>query len=365
MKILHIQLDYAQGGIESFIYNVYSRINRKEFCFDFIEYGLNRRDYDKKYEELGGKIYNIPDRRNHPIKSKKELKKIIKKNNYDVIHIHKNSLCDMSSINACLSINVPIIIHSHNSSRDNKIVILMHFINKKLSRKKIKNIKRLACSGKAGKWMFNDDYLIINNGIELQKFTYNSLKRDEMRKKLNLSNEYVIGNIGRMSEQKNPFFLLNIFSKLKKINSNIKLLWVGDGELMDEAKKHVDKLGVSKDVIFTGRVSNPEDFYNVMDLFAMPSLYEGFPIAAIEAQTNDLICLLSDKITEESKITSKSKLLSIDNEEEWVLEIQKQMLSKDIRNDNFDIMKDKGYDINTTVILLSNIYKGIIDNNGK
>lgn len=97
----------------------------------------------------------------------------------------------------------------------------------------------------------------------------------------------------------------------------------------------------------------------------MPSLYEGFPIAAIEAQTNDLICLLSDKITEESKITSKSKLLSIDNEEEWVLEIQKQMLSKDIRNDNFDIMKDKGYDINTTVILLSNIYKGIIDNNGK
>ena len=176
MKILHIQLDYAQGGIESFIYNVYSRINKNDYQFDFIEYGLNRREYDEKYEKFGGKIYNIHDRKNHPIKSKKELKRLIKNNKYDIIHIHKNSLCDMSAINTSLSLKVPIIVHSHNSNRDNKLVVLMHIINKIIYKNKMNRIKKIACSDKAGKWLFDNDFTIINNGIDLKKFTYNEIK---------------------------------------------------------------------------------------------------------------------------------------------------------------------------------------------
>ena len=186
-----------------------------------------------------------------------------------------------------------------------------------------------------------------------------------MRKKLNLSNEYVIGNIGRISEQKNPIFLINVFNEISKNNPNVKLLWVGDGEMMDEVKKHAEELGIIKNIIFTGRVSNPEDYYNVIDLFAMPSFYEGFPIAAIEAQTNDLTCLLSNKITNKSIITNKTKLLDIEEKMEWVSEIKKQMKLKNTRNNNFEIMQKKGYDINTTIELISNIYNEILNDNGK
>ena len=132
MRILHISLDTAMGGIESFLLNVYKLIDKEKIQFDFIEYGEVERNFNNRYTDLGAKIYILPDRKKNPLLASKKLKEIVKKYNYQVVHIHKNSLADISSIKICQDVGVSkIIVHSHNTYRDNKMVVLLHKINQK------------------------------------------------------------------------------------------------------------------------------------------------------------------------------------------------------------------------------------------
>lgn len=358
MRVLQIQLDTIMGGIESFLFNVYSHIDREKVQFDFIEYGSEERDFNKKFEKLGGRIYTLPNRIKFPLLAEKELKNIIRKNNYKIVHIHKNSLSDTSAIRICQKLNVPtIVIHSHNSSRDNKIIVMLHKLNKKVI--KLDNCIKLACSDKAGNWLFNkgDNIKIINNGIELQRFIYNEEIRKKVREKLTIEAEYVIGNVGRITEQKNPQFLIELLHKINKKQFNIKLLLVGDGELLDNTKKLVRDLGESENVIFTGKVDKPEEYYQAMDLFVMPSYYEGFPIAALEAQASGLPCILSNKITNEIKVTENVEFLDLENELDWKELIEKMYNKKEKRENKFSVLKEQGYDIKDIADFFQDFYR--------
>lgn len=360
MRVLHIQLDNAMGGIESFLLNIYKRIDKKNIQFDFIEYGYENRTFDKDFLKYGARIFKISNRSKNPLKAYNELRKIIKNNKYDVVHIHKNSLCDISAIKLCTKLKVPtIIIHSHNSSRDNKLVRIIHKINLKFIN--LNNYTKFACSKKAGEWLFGNDckdFTIVNNGIELNNFIYDKKIREEIRKKYNIEENYVIGNIGRLSQQKNPKFLLKVLSEVVKFNNKIKLLWVGDGELRKELENYIVELDIKENVILTGRVENPQDYYQAMDLFVMPSFYEGFPIAAIEAQASDLTCLLSENITCEANILDDMTFLPINNEKIWIETILDKSKNEKVRKNVFEEIKKKGFDIKNTVEFLEEYYIG-------
>lgn len=358
MRVLQIQLDTALGGIESFLLNIYKRIDKDKIQFDFIEYGEEERSFDKQFENLGARIFKLPDRIKNPIKAKKRLKRIIKENKYSVVHIHKNSLSDISAIKICKRLKVPtIIIHSHNSNRDNKIIVLLHKINS--HRIKLDDYVKFACSKKAADWLFGDNgkkAIIVNNGIEIEKFIYNKTIREKTRKKLGIDSNYVIGNVGRLSEQKNPEFLIKLFHNLRKKHSEIKLLWVGDGELMESIKKLTSELGEEDNIIFTGKVNNPEYYYQAMDLFVMPSFYEGFPISAIEAQTSGLQCILSDNITKEAAITENVSFIPLQQENLWINFIEKIINKKFERKNQLELMERKGYNIQSTVDFIQDFY---------
>lgn len=362
MRVLHIQLDLAMGGIESFLFNVYSSIDRNIIQFDFIEYGFEEREFDNKFIELGAKIYKLPNRKQNPIQSMLELDKLLKREKYSIVHIHKNSLSDISAINICKKNKVPtIIVHSHNTNRDSKIVVMLHKINKYLI--KNYNVHQFACSNKAAEWMFGRNskkVRIISNGIDTEKFRYNYGLRCETRKKLNLKDEFIIGNVGRLTEQKNPIFLIKTFHEVKKIIPNCKLLWVGDGLLKKECIDLINKLGDSDDVIFTGKVSNPEAYYQAMDLFVMPSLYEGFPISSVEAQNSGLACILSENITKEIKLADNISFLPLEiGENEWakiIINIYEKIKYEDRKN-NQELIKNLGFDIKSTTNVLQKFYE--------
>lgn len=355
MRVLHISLDTAMGGIESFLLNVYSLIDRDKVQFDFIEYGDVKRDFDFKYTSLGARIYKLPDRRKHPLMASEKLKEILIKESYQVVHIHKNSLSDISAIKVCQSVGVPkIIVHSHNTYRDNKVIVLLHKINQK--RLDVEGVSRFACSGKAAEWLFGTtkEVTIVKNGIDTKRFGFDPIKRNEVRNGLKLNDRMVIGNVGRLTEQKNPLFLLEIMRDLQADNSC--LLWVGDGELRNVMERKVIEYGIRDKVIFTGAVTNPEDYYQAMDIFVMPSLYEGFPIAAVEAQCAGLPMVLSTQITDEADIMCETEWADINSVADWVKAISEIKGKNTKRKSNAVELQEKGYDMMTTVDFLQKFY---------
>lgn len=355
MRVLHISLDTAMGGIESFLLNVYKLIDRDKVQFDFIEYGNTKRNFDFCYTDLGAKIYNLPDRKKHPLLAQKKLKEIIIKEDYKIVHIHKNSLSEVGAIKVCQEVGIPkLIVHSHNSYRDNKAVVLIHKINQK--KIDLTKVTKFACSVKASEWLFGNmnGVTIVKNEIDTKKFGFDPLVREKKRKELKLNDYMVIGSVGRLTEQKNPLFLLDVMKELK--NKNVCLLWVGNGELKDVVEKRTIEYGLKNKVFFTGAVTNPEDYYQAMDVFVMPSLYEGFPIAAVEAQCAGLPIILSNKITKEADIMDETIWADIDNISAWVHAIEELVENKNKRKSNMIELQSKGYDIKTTVNFLQDYY---------
>ena len=208
------------------------------------------------------------------------------------------------------------IAHSHSTT--NKKEHLRNFI---------KNILRLfskkyathyfACSELAGRWLFGDktfnkgEVTVINNAIELEKYKFNEQTRDSLRAKYGLTNQFVIGHIGRFMSQKNHTFLIDIFYEVVKRQHNSKLLLIGDGPLYDEIVNKVHTLNLDDKVVFTGVKQNAYDYYNAMDVFVLPSLYEGLPVVGVEAQANGLPIVTSDTVTRDLNIAGGVDYLSL------------------------------------------------------
>ena len=185
IRVLQVVTHMNRGGLETMLMNYYRHMDHEKVQFDFIEYGEVERDFDYKYKELGAKIYKLPDRKKHPLKAKKELSKILKENDYQVVHLHKNSLSDIGAIRVCEKMKVPtIVVHSHNSSRDNKIIVFLHRINRKLL--KFDDIIKFSCSDTAANWLFGDTKGVqyVKNGIDTSKFDYNLEVRKRIREKI-------------------------------------------------------------------------------------------------------------------------------------------------------------------------------------
>ena len=212
-----------------------------------------------------------------------------------------------------------IILHSHNTRASNLIASFIHKINKILFLKYVDF--NVACSSKAGKWMFNDrPYEVIYNSIDLQKFTFDNIARLKLREKYHvMEDDILIGSVGRLEKQKNQMFLLDIFYEIVKMESKARLLLIGDGKMRMELEKYVEKKGIESNVIFAGTVTGIEKYYSAMDFFVLPSLYEGFPIALIESQASDLKSVVSEESTPiEANIINKVWFKSlVSSDKEW------------------------------------------------
>lgn len=360
IKILHVQITDNYGGIESLLTNIYSDIDRKKFQFDFIT--TAKKPYQDKLKSLGANIYLMPSIKNTVLYIK--TFDHVLDNNYDIVHFHKNSDANIIPILLAKhhSSHPKIIIHSHNTfpSVNNAALTFLHKSNRWLVN--LMADKKVACANVAAKWMFGtlNNVQIINNGIDINKFTYSGQNRDLIREKLGISpSDLVLGNVGRFSEQKNQSFLIDIFGEVKKAVPNSRLILVGDGLLLDKVKQKAKKLGLTSKINFVGKQSDIPAYLSAMDAFVMPSLYEGLPISAVEAQSEGLDVFLANTISKEVVLTKNVKMFSLDERPKEIAGmILKNIKFNDRKNDAITV-KNSNYGLNTTIKKFIDLYQGL------
>ena len=304
IRIAQIVGKWVGGGVEAVLMNYYRNIDHNKIQFDFIcdEDSINI-PYDE-INSLGGKVILIPPYQK-VFKYHKQLKKVLKENNYKIVHSHINTL-SIFSLFAAYKAKVPVrIAHSHSTTNKlEKKKNILKQIFKPFS--KLFATHYFACTKHAGNWMFGNkkEIYILNNAIELDRYKYNIDIRNKIRKELNINDDtLVIGHIGRFVEQKNHRYLIDIFNEIHSKNNNSILILIGQGPLQDEIKDKVNKLGLDNSVLFLGQLDNANEYYQAFDIFLLPSLYEGLCMVLIEAECSGLLSYTSTEVPLEAKVT--------------------------------------------------------------
>lgn len=338
------------GGVESVVMNYYRNIDRNKVQFDFIcDDDSTNIPYDE-IESLGGKVILIPPYQKI-FKYHKELKKVLKDGNYKIVHSHINAL-SVFSLWAAKSAGVPVrIAHSHSTTnkqewKKNLVKQVLRPFSKTFA------TDYMCCSELAGRWLFgNKEYdkgnvYLLNNAIDLDKFKYDESIRNIKRKELDIKEDtIVIGHAGRFVEQKNHRFLIDIFNELHKKNNNSILLLAGQGPLMDEMKEKVSSLGLNNCIMFLGQRSDINELYQAMDVFCLPSLYEGLGMVVVEAQCSGLPCVVSTEVPEIAKVTELVKFCSLyDSEYLWSKSIV-DFLANNERSQCFNLLENSNFNI--------------------
>ena len=311
IRILHFIHGLNVGGAEAFIFNIIEASDSNKFRFGF---ALQNPDITNKHllsliKDRKIEIHFIPGFPFHLKSQYQELRRVILNNHYDVIHIHANSLVNPIPLMVSVRIDgLKTLIHSHNSSTKQGgllgvLSLMLHNVNRRLFIGH--GTKRLACSEKAAHWMFgNKEYSFMPNALNISNYTFTKKGRECVRQRYSIDKgDIVLGSIGRLVYAKNHKLMLDIFKIFNCRYPNSKLMIIGDGPLKESIIKYAVRLGVSKNVIFTGTQSATRDFYSCMDCFLLTSHYEGFPFTAIEAQANGLPIVASNNITKEIHIS--------------------------------------------------------------
>lgn len=359
IRILQVLGGLEAGGAESFVMNLYRAVDKKIVQFDFIKHINHKGVFENEITQMGGKIYCCPKYtgKNHVAYCKWWNSFFKNHPEYHVIHGHVRSTASIY-LRIAKKNGLVTIAHSHSTSNGSGISAIV----KDMLQLPIRHTADylFACSDKAGKWLYGEkamkqpNYRLIPNGVDLRHFSFCEEKRKQMRSQLGIEDgTFVLGHIGRLTVPKNHKFLVQLFAEYHKENNNSKLLLVGDGELFETVQQQCKQLEISDAVIMTGNKTNTADYYQAMDVFVFPSLWEGLGIVAIEAQANGLTCLVSENIPREAFITENAKTLSIHSKSAWIDELKKVSVGERIQIKNNSM---KQYDICTIADWLQQFY---------
>ena len=364
MRILQVIGVLNRGGAETLLMNVFRNVDRTKYKFDFLVFKNEDYPYSEEIKKLGGNIYCIESPKQIGIVGYvKNVKKLCLKNHYDVIHSHTLYNCGPTVFAGFLAGVKTRISHCHSSRRlDKGRQSVKKEIYYHLSKILINlfSTDKIACGKEAGKLLFwGNKYSVIKNGINIKTYRFSSDKRKKIRSMLKISDDVVVlGHIGRFVYIKNQEYLLDIVEKLiNDHNMRVKLLMIGDGEMKNDIRRMVKKRKLSNSVIIMDGVNNVFEYYNAMDIFVFPSLFEGVPMTLIEAQANGLKIIASEKISRECNITGKITFLPIEKKsiDLWVNEIVSAEIS---HHDYYDKIKTEGYLIEDTVTKIIDKYNG-------
>lgn len=308
IRILHIVGSNASiSGVMNFIMNYYRIMNHEKIQFDFLYFIEVEKNFNSEIEKLGGNVYfvNKPSLK-YVYRTYKEFDDFFKSNanKYKAVHLHEVYLVHFISY-FCKKYDIKhLITHAHTTKySDNPKNALRNRIM--CLGLKHSATDYFACSKAAGEFYYgkraveNGLVKVIPNAINLKNYKFNQSIRDKVRKSLKIDDKFVIGHIGRMAPPKNQKFLLQIFEKIKKEKTNSTLLMIGDGPLKKEIEAEIKRLNLQDSVILLGVRNDVPNLLMAMDVFLLPSLYEGLPVVCVEAQATGLRCVLSDNITKE------------------------------------------------------------------
>ena len=360
--VLHCLARMNRGGAETMIMNIFRHIDRKKyrFCFLLIEEDC---DYKDEIMEYGGIIYTIPTRSQGIVRYCRALDSFFGEHEgkFDAIHYHTSSLSSLEVLYYARKHGIKTrVIHSHNTVQSGLVHNILHWINKPMIG--MLATDWLACSKVASDWLYKytgvmKKAFVINNGIDLNRFAYDKSFRKEIRQKHDIPEDaLVIGHVGRFDEVKNHKFLLEIFSEFLKIHPEAVLVCVGRGILFDEIVGMVRDKGLERKVIFAGLQSEIYKYLSAFDYFVFPSLYEGLPVALVEAQASGVMTICSDAVSPESRLSDYLSFRSLNDTAESWAEYMGSIEFLD-RTEAPSQIREKGYGIDSTVAFLTeNVY---------
>lgn len=358
--VMHFVSGLLSGGVEQVIYNYCKFMNHERFEFIVVYQHNAVTGCMDKIQSIPCKTIRITARNENFIKNIIDSYKVIDKFKPDIVHTHMNLMNFCALIPAKLQKVKVRICHSHIAeTKRNTLYNIAACFFKFLNIKSASNL--IACGKEAGKFMYGSNKMIkgevevLENAIDLELFERDQKARKKIREQLKCDKEtLLIGNIGRFTKQKNQKRLLEIFSEIKKENSKTKLVLVGTGELLGQCEKLSGKLSIADSVVFYGTTNNIREIYSALDIFVLPSLYEGFPVVAIEVQAAKVPAVFSDTIAESSKLTDFIEFVPLQESNKlWATKI----LSKSNFNRNIDTSKlSMKYDIRNKAKNLEDYY---------
>ncbi len=379
IKILHLMGKVGSGGIEKFVINVLQNIERKKFQFDIVVFRDEEEFYEEELKIAGSeKIVLDKNLKSNFLRRIERLFKFYKllreRPDYGIIHAHMSTpLTYFELICVAKLLNRKVVAHSHSSGtwKNGKIRKLCYRIGKRFLWAMTE--VHLACSVEAAHWLFPEKYskyvIIVINGINTDEFLYSETKRNEIRKEYDLNGFYVLGHVGRFQPEKNQKLLIDIVEYLKQ-RCSVKLLLIGEGKQKSDIENYVKKKNLEDTVLLLGEVHEVNDLMQAMDIFVLPSIYEGFGIVALEAQASGLPCVLSDAVPRKVQCADTvwfiplseevsawgEKIMSIKNECRTVRSQSSKKMSK--------VMKTNAYDIRATADEMSEIYCELVETRG-
>ncbi len=330
-RVLEVNVDdTGMGGVYSLVRSV---ILHKP---DHLQIDLaavvpfERKEDEEELAALGTRVFYVGTQGSilrRPFVYYRKTRRLLEQRHYDCVHIHGDTAY-MLLVFAAAARDAgakSIILHSHAAGIDRgprRLKLALHRLARPLLRSCASCFA--ACSDYAAAWMYPnipaDRVQMIPNGINLSLFSFDAGRRAQVREQLGLADAFVVGHVGRFSYQKNHTFLLEAFARIHKRIPQAVLLLVGEGELMEQTRLLARRLGIEKEVIFYGISRDVASLMQAMDLFLLPSRFEGLPVAGVEAQSAGLPVIFSTHISRQSKITDPVIFLPADQEhiDRWV-----------------------------------------------
>lgn len=330
IRVLHVLQRMEAGGTQAFLMNLYRNIDRSKVQFDFLVEYSEKQFYDDEIETLGGHVYRTTFRED------KNLPKFLEylrgffadHREYTIVHCHAYTVGYFVLREAERAGVAVRIAHSHNNNMSGATKPLKIVMRSLFS---LHANEFMACSEEAGRFLFgNHDFTVVKNAIDVDRYAFDGGVRAEVRGELGLGSSLVVGNVGRLHHQKNQSFLMDVFSEVAGITPDVRLLLVGNGPLREELLEKSSELGISDKMTLLSDRRDMDRLYQAMDVFVLPSLYEGLGIVAIEAQSSGLPTICSDGVAEDADVSPLFGRMSLqDSPKAWAEAIVKAAGARD------------------------------------
>lgn len=362
IRVLHSVSNMDRAGIETMLMNYYRRMDRSQIQFDFLVNKPKPGDYDEEIRQMGGHIYKSPGLNplHYPQYMQFMQTILAQDDRIKIVHAH-NEAMGLYALNGAKRARIKTrIAHAHNTCiiRDYKWPLKM--LCKQFLPAAATDL--WGCGRDAGIYFFGKANweargMVLHNAIEPDSFRFDPAVRARMRAQYGLEDAVVVGHVGRFNVQKNHTRLLKIFARFRQIEPRAKLALIGVGELQEPMQAQAAELGLAGAVLFAGLQSNVNEWYQMMDLFVMPSLFEGLPVVGVEAQAAGLPCVFSDAVPDEVLLSDRAVCFPLQNSDDaWAAELARMAQQPADRAQGVEIIRSAGYDINTEAARLQQLY---------
>lgn len=362
IRVLHSVSNMARAGVETFLMNYYREMDREQIQFDFLANKPAPGEYDEEIRGMGGRVFVSPGLNPIHFPQYKRFMADLLHNNPDIriVHTH-NGAMQYYALQSAKDARLPVrIAHAHNTKILPDYKYPLKVVCKQLLRGAATDF--WSCGRDAGIFYYGEKRwkasgFILHNAIDLPKFRFQPETRQRIRQAHHLEECFVVGHVGRFNQQKNHTRLLDIFAAVAKAAPDARLALIGIGELEQDVRKKAAALGIRDQVLFLGQMANVNEWYQAMDCFVLPSLFEGLPVVGIEAQAAGLPCFFSDQVTDEVLFLPDACRIPLQaGDEEWARMILAARLQKNKREQGAEVVRRAGYDIHEEGQKLQEIY---------